>query len=176
VENKVLEPLLAKHYVSSGDVYYLPAGRVHAIGAGILLAEIQQTSDVTYRIYDFDRKDDKGKTRELHTELALEAIDFKTPDHYKANYKSLANKVVEVVKSPYFIINVLQADKRMECDYYNLDSFVTYICVEGKAELEYGEGLSETISMGETVLIPAELDHIKIIPESTVKILEVFLP
>lgn len=176
VENKTLESLLAKHYVSSGDVYYLPTGRVHAIGAGILLAEIQQTSDVTYRIYDFDRKDDNGKCRELHSELALDAIDFKTPETYKANYKCLPNKVVDVVKSPYFITNVLQADKPMECDYYQLDSFVTYICVEGKAELEYGDGLKETISMGETVLIPAELDHIKIIPETKVKILEVFMP
>lgn len=176
VENKTLEPLLAKHPVVSGDVFFMPAGRVHAIGAGIMLAEIQQTSDVTYRIYDFDRRDDKGNARDLHTDLAIDAIDFNIPESYKTNYKSITNHAVEVIKSPYFVTGILDADSQVERDYYHLDSFVIYICVEGEAELFYGDELNVLINKGETVLIPAELEQITIIPKPNVRILEVFIP
>jgi mannose-6-phosphate isomerase len=176
VANNTLESLLAKHPVEAGDVFFMPAGRVHAIGAGIMLAEIQQTSDITYRIYDFDRRDHQGNARELHTELAMEAIDFKIPEHYKTDYQPIENEVVDVVQSPYFITGVLKADKPVERDYYHLDSFIIYVCVDGRAQLEYGEGLSVNVVKGETVLIPAELRLIRIIPESGVTLLEVFLP
>lgn len=175
VEEKTLEPLLAKHPVSAGDVFFIPAGRVHAIGAGIMLAEIQQTSDVTYRIYDFDRRDDKGNPRELHTELAVDAIDFKVPESYRTDYIPVNNNVTEVVKSPYFVTGVLKADKPVERDYYHLDSFIIYICIEGNATIEYGEGLKEHIKKGETYLIPAELRQITINPDPDVHILEVYI-
>lgn len=176
VENKTLESLLAKHTVQSGDVFFMPAGRVHAIGAGIMLAEIQQTSDITYRIYDFDRVDEHGNSRELHTELAIDAIDFFVPESYRTSYDSDNNKVVEVVKSPYFVTSLLKADKPVERDYYHLDSFVIYICVDGKAQIEYGDELRVPVQKGETILIPAELREVKLIPDGSVHILEVHLP
>lgn len=176
VADKTLESLLAKHTVKPGDVFFMPSGRVHAIGAGIVLAEIQQTSDVTYRIYDFDRRDDQGNARELHTELAMDAIDFKVPESYKTNYRLQPNQVSPVVQSPYFVTGLLDADQPVERDYYALDSFVIYICVTGKALIEYGAGLTESIQQGETVLIPAELRQVTIKPSGKVRLLEVYLP
>ena len=176
VENNTLEDILAQHKVSSGDVFFMPAGRVHAIGAGILIAEIQQTSDITYRIYDFNRKDANGNSRELHTELAVDAIDYKKYDDYRTTYKTQPNTAVEVVKSPYFQTNVLEADNTVDRDYYPLDSFVILICVEGEATISYGDNLHESIKMGETILIPAELRQITVHPKGKTKILETFMP
>lgn len=176
VEDNTLESLLAKHPVASGDVFYIPAGRVHAIGGGIMLAEIQQTSNVTYRIYDFNRRDDNGNARDLHTELALEAIDFKVPDSYKTDYVAEINNAVEVVKSPYFVTSVLEVEKPIERDYYHLDSFVILVCTDGMALLEYGDGLKEQIKKGETVLIPSDLQQLTLVPEPNVRLLEVFIP
>lgn len=175
VENNSLESLLARHPVQTGDVFYIPAGRVHAIGAGILLAEIQQTSDVTYRIYDFGRRDAQGNERELHTQQALEAIDFKSYSDYKTAYKTDENGVSEVVTSPYFKTGLLDLNKQVARDYYSLDSFVILICTEGSAIIQYGEG-AEEISKGETVLLPADLKQVTIIPQASVKLLEVYMP
>lgn len=161
--------------VKAGDILFMPAGRVHAIGRGILVAEIQQTSDVTYRIYDFDRKDSDGNTRELHTELALDAIDFTVPDSYKTEYKAKKNEPVEVVKCDYFTTNVLELDKKLECDIHKLDSFVIYICLEGACELDYSDGIV-ALEKGETILVPAVLEQFFINPTaSSVKLLEVHL-
>ncbi|MDR2927342.1 MAG: class I mannose-6-phosphate isomerase [Cytophagaceae bacterium] len=176
VEEKKLENLLAKHKVVSGDIFFMPAGRVHAIGAGIMLAEIQQTSDITYRIYDFDRRDADGNTRELHTELAQDAIDYNIPESYRTVYAQKENKVVTAVESPFFVTNVLNLNRPVERDYYALDSFVILMCMEGSATIEYGDNEQEAISRGETVLIPADMHDIQLTPESTVKLLEVYYP
>jgi len=176
VENNTLESLLFNCPVKSGDVFFIPAGRVHAIGAGILLAEIQQTSDVTYRIYDFGRKDDRGNERELHTLQALDVIDFNHSNNPKTEYNSIPNKLNDVVTSPYFKTGFLYLTKSMARDYYSLDSFVILICVEGSAVIEYNNNGVEEITKGETILLPAELKQVTFIPFSTVKLLEVYIP
>ncbi len=174
-ENGTLTELLHYDKVKPGDVFFIPAGRVHAIGKGILVAEIQQTSDVTYRIFDYNRKDDRGNLRELHTELAIDAIDFSYLDEYKTKYSVERNKSSEIVSCNYFTTNILEFDTRIEKDYFQLDSFVIYICLEGDFEIEYDEK-TVTISKGETVLIPASLDAYQLKPLSgKVKTLEVYI-
>lgn len=177
LENKQLPELLNREKVRAGDVFYMPAGRVHALGPGILLAEIQQTSDTTYRIYDWDRVDDKGKSRDLHTEEALDAIDFKSHDDYKSKYTEVKNASSNMVTSPYFTTNIIVLDKALAKDYSELDSFVIYICVEGKITLVHDgeEEKQVTLSRGEAALIPAVIDRIDLIPSSSSKVLEVFI-
>jgi len=175
VENNTVESILASHPVKAGDVFFIPAGRVHAIGAGIVIAEIQQTSDITYRIYDFGRVDKDGKPRELHTQLAKDAIDYKLYDNFITKYKAEPNRSVEAVNCPYFSTSVLEATNTVIRDYYPLDSFVILIATEGQADIKY-EGGTEKITKGETVLIPADLRQIEIVPDKTVKLLEVYVP
>lgn len=175
LENNKLMDILNAETVAKGDVFFIPAGRVHAIGAGILLAEIQQTSDITYRIYDYDRKDTNGKTRELHTDLALDVIDFSVEKEYKTNYTPNVGESVNIVECKYFKTNVLNLKSPHETDYHLLDSFVIYICLEGAAELQY-EGKSEHIEKGDTILIPASLNELKIVPEKEINLLEVWIP
>jgi mannose-6-phosphate isomerase len=170
-----LKEILNYEEVVAGDIYYIPAGRVHAIGPGVLLAEIQQTSDVTYRIYDWDRTDDKGHPRELHTELALDAIDFGFHSSYKTNYTPLENSTVTAVDSPYFTTGVIHLDKPVEKDFNLIDSFVIYLCLEGAAGITYGDGEVEVIKKGETVLIPAELKNLAIVPTEATTLLEVYI-
>src|ERR1700760_1176669 len=123
--------ILNQEDVQAGDVFFLPAGRVHTIGKGLLIAEIQQTSDITYRIYDFDRVDDKGNKRELHVEEALAAIDYKHYPEYKTKYTPAKDETVHLVSCPYFTTNLLDFDKGTDKDYGNLDSFVIHVCLEG---------------------------------------------
>ncbi|MFT3740776.1 MAG: mannose-6-phosphate isomerase [Breznakibacter sp.] len=175
LEANSLHQIMGYHEVVPGDVFFMPAGRVHAIGAGILLAEIQQTSDVTYRIYDFDRRDAKGNPRELHTELAMDAIDFKKIDHAKADYKASPNVSTNIVACPFFTTNIIVLDKPVERDYYPVDSFVIYICVEGAFEVSWGTDKKELVECGQTVLIPAEIDDVTLIPQKTARILEVYI-
>ncbi|SFF09157.1 type I phosphomannose isomerase catalytic subunit [Sunxiuqinia elliptica] len=161
--------------VKEGDVLFMPAGRVHAIGRGVLVAEIQQTSDVTYRIYDYERKDAEGNERELHTELALDAIDFTVPESYKTEYEAKQNDSVEVVKCDYFTTNVLELNQKLERDFHQEDSFVIYICLEGELTIDFEEG-SESVKKGDTVLVPAALEQFFLSPQnSDVKLLEVHL-
>ncbi|MBI9056467.1 class I mannose-6-phosphate isomerase [Labilibaculum sp. DW002] len=169
-----LEDILNSTPVKEGSCFFIPAGRVHAIGKGILLAEIQQTSDVTYRMYDFNRTDDAGNPRELHTELAVDAIDYSFEKKYETTYKTEVNKTEELVRCQYFTTNILEFDKAIEKDYYDLDSFVIYMCLEGDLDLAYDE---ETISVakGESILIPATIKNVKLSPKSKAKILEVFI-
>jgi mannose-6-phosphate isomerase len=170
-----LTDLLNFEEVTAGDVFFIPAGRVHAIGKGILLAEIQQTSDITYRIYDYDRRDSYGKPRELHTELALDAIDFTLSPEYKSRYESRLNESVMLVKCKYFTTNMLDLNKIVEKDYNQLDSFVIYICLEGELLIETESG-SETVQKGETILIPASIESVQLSPTSaSVKLLEVYI-
>lgn len=175
LEEKNLTEILNFEEVGPGDVFFIPAGRVHAIGKGILLAEIQQTSDVTYRIYDYDRCDDKGQTRELHTDMALDAIDFSVQEEYKTRYEEKMNDSAEVVDCEYFTTNVLNFNQTMEIDYNALDSFVIYICLEGGYYIEWENG-TEEVAQGETILIPASMDNLKLIPRTaSVKLLEVYI-
>ncbi len=170
-----LTDLLHYDKAEVGDVFFIPAGRVHAIGKGCLVAEIQQTSDVTYRIYDYDRKDDEGNLRELHTDLALDAIDFSYASEYKAKYSIEKNESSQIVNCPYFTTNIVEFDKELDKDYIELDSFVIYMTMEGSFDIVWEEG-SETVEMGETVLVPASLESVQLKPKSdSVKILEVYI-
>lgn len=164
--------ILNAEKVKSGDTYYIPTGRVHAIGSGVLLAEIQQTSDVTYRIYDYNRVDKKtGETRELHNDLAIDAIDFELYNEYKTTYNSVKNKSNKLVHSPYFKTNILKVEGELTKNYKDLDSFVIYICVEGSLDITF-ESKTYTLKKGETILFPAGLNEIDL-NTSSATVLEV---
>jgi len=169
-----LKSIMNVQKVKKGDVFYIPAGRVHALGPGILLAEIQQTSDITYRIYDWDRVDENGKGRELHTQLALDALDFDKCINPKTDYKPAANQPVTLVDSPYFITRYLSITERVEKDISMLDSFIIYVCTEGSASIKYHDGIV-SITKGEVVLIPAELEGVSFIPLIPTHLLEVYM-
>ena len=177
LENKDLRDILNFETVKKGDVFYIPAGRVHALGPGIFLAEIQQTSDTTYRIYDWDRVDSEGKSRELHTEEALDAIDFEVYDDYKSKYSPKRNGTANLVTSPFFTTNMIELDKALAKDYSELDSFVIYVCVEGSVTIVHnGENEAQVrISQGEALLLPASIDRVDIVPSALSKILEVYI-
>jgi mannose-6-phosphate isomerase len=175
LEQGTLEKVLNFEPVKAGDVFYMPSGRVHAIGAGIVLAEIQQTSDVTYRIFDWNRKDEKGQGRELHTELAMDAIDFSVQKEYRTHYENKPNEPAPIVKSSYFSTNKLILDKPLERDFHEIDSFKIYMCLEGAATLICDEHTQEKLSKGETVLIPASFEHIELSPVGQTTLLEVYV-
>src|SRR6056297_1654726 len=175
LKNNTLPEILNSEKVSAGDVFFLPSGRVHAIGKGILLAEIQQTSDVTYRIFDWNRKGQDGKPRELHNDLAVDAIDYKYYKEYRTNYTLKPNETSNLVKCKYFTTNILEFDRILEKDFIDLDSFVVYMCMDGMAEITYNEEEKLEISKGETLLVPATVDHIKIAPKNKAKLLEVYI-
>lgn len=169
-----LTDILNEEEVSAGDVFFLPAGRVHTIGKGLLIAEIQQTSDITYRIYDFDRVDDQGNKRELHVEEALDAIDYTFYEEYKTKYSAEFNQPVELVDCPYFTTNILNYTQDTLRDYSILDSFVIHVCVEGSYILKYGiEELP--VQMGDCVLIPASTKQVSISTNKGFKILESYI-
>ncbi len=166
------------HYVNvaAGDVFYLPAGRIHYIGKGILLAEIQQTSDITYRIYDFDRKDAKGNKRELHTDLALDAIDFSLCEEYKTAYEEEENMPVNLVNSQYFTTDLFVLTDEIELDYSETDMFRIFIIVEGDVMMTADGGTSELLTFGDVILIPASVKEVLFSPMGEVKLLEVYIP
>ncbi len=175
LRNGSIKEIMNYEKVQKGDVYYIPAGRVHAIGPGLLIFEIQQSSDLTYRIYDFDRVDAHGVSRELHTDLALAALDFAKQDVYKSEYPHEINKTVPVVESTYFNTSLIHFDVPVIKDYSGLDSFVILQCAEGKCTVEY-EGGQESLKAGEVMLIPAIMENIRIVPLMESKILEVYCP
>jgi len=174
LKNNTLKDILNYEKVKAGDVFYIPAGRVHALGPGILLAEIQQTSDVTYRIYDWDRPGIDGSMRELHTDQALDAIDFRVYDEYKTIYAQEENKTLDLVKSPHFITNLIHLNDGLIKDYSELDSFVILSCVKGSFMLDYFDDKIK-INVGEAVLLPAILEKSQLIPSEETKILEVYI-
>ena len=175
LNNGTLKEIMNYEKVKKGDVYFIPAGRVHALGPGLLLFEIQQTSDLTYRIYDFDRVDDKGNPRQLHTEQALDALDFTKQDSYRTEYKPEFNKTVPVVESTYFNTSLIHFGTPVVKDYSGIDSFVILQCAEGKCSIEYDSG-TESLQAGEVMLIPAVMEKIRIVPLVESKILEVHYP
>jgi len=174
LKDGTLKDILNYEDVKKGDVFFIPAGRVHALGPGMMLAEIQQTSDTTYRIFDWDRTDDKGNTRELHTEEALDSIDFKKHDSYRTEYKSELNKTNEIVKCDKFTTNLVSFDKPTSKDIEKLDSFIIYIGVEGNTILVWADGEIK-INVGEAVIVPAYLSQVELIPKTISKLLEVYL-
>jgi mannose-6-phosphate isomerase len=171
-EGKIVDVLNFEE-VKKGDSFFINTGKVHAIGAGVLLAEIQQTSDVTYRIYDWDRNDDEGNSRELHTALAIDAIDFEKKDDFKLNYDKAKNTSSEVASCQYFTTNYLPIQGEIEKDYSNLDSFVIYMCVSGNGKVSVN-GIAEKIAQGETLLIPAHNKEVQISAENC-ELLEVYI-
>ena len=173
LKNNTILNVMHHETVQKGDTFYIPTGRVHAIGAGVLLAEIQQTSDVTYRIYDYDRVDFKtGEKRELHNNLAIDVIDYEVHANYKTNYSLDKNVSNTLVHSPYFRTNILDINSRVEKDYSAIDSFIIYMCVEGTV-IVISEGETYTINNGETLLVPAALNTITL-KAGNAKILEVY--
>jgi mannose-6-phosphate isomerase len=169
-----LTDILNREDVKAGDVFFLPAGRVHTIGKGLLIAEIQQTSDITYRIYDFDRVDDKGNKRELHTEEALAAIDYKKYPDYRTNYVPQKNEDVHLVSCPYFTTNVMDYTEGVKKDYSALDSFVIHVCLEGSYDLQYN-GITYPVKMGECLLVPNTVNDVELTTTTGFKILESYI-
>lgn len=163
--------LLADHPIAPGDVFYLPAGRIHSIGAGSLIAEIQQTSDLTYRIYDFNRRDADGNLRQLHTELAKEAIDYTVLPDYRTRYERATDCEVELVASPYFRTSLLDLTAPYTLDRSSTDSFLVVICVGGRGTLADDRGERIALHQGETVLVPATVRKLDITPENGMKLL-----
>lgn len=161
--------------IKSGDTIYIPSGTIHAIGKGSLIVEIQQTSDITYRIYDYDRVDENGKKRELHNELALDVIDFTYQKREMIESGKEINREDLLVDSPYFITNYLKFNQNIEKDYHNIDSFVILQSLSGEFSILYDDKY-EIVNSGESVLIPAILRNLKLIPKEEAEILEIYLP
>lgn len=172
ITSKNVDNVFNRETVKKGDSFFIPAGKIHAIGAGVLAAEIQQTSDITYRVYDWDRIDTSGQKRELHTQLAEQATKrFDT--NGKSQYEIQSNNRVNLVNCDYFTTNILEINKQQTKDYRDLDSFVIFMCVEGSVNITTGE-YSENLKMGETILLPAITEEIKF-NSADGKLLEVFL-
>ena len=164
---------LAKYEASEGDVFFLPAGRIHAVGAGCFLAEIQQTSDVTYRIYDYKRRDKDGNYRELHTHEAAESINYDVLPDYRMHYKPEKNAGVPLVTCPYFSTAVYDLDEPMTLDYTDLDSFVILMGLSGSATITDNEDHQMSLQAGETILIPATTKIVNV--SGTIKFLETYV-
>lgn len=173
VEDGTIVDAVAEYSVKEGDCFHIPAGRIHSIEAGCFLAEIQQTSDITYRIYDFKRKDKNGNYRQLHTKEASECIDYRVSDNYLTEYTPQKNIGVTLVQCPYFYTAVYDLTEPMTIDYSELDSFVILVCVGGSAEVTDHDGNTLTLRAGETILVPATMRSLRI--EGTVKFIEAYV-
>lgn len=174
VNDNKLDLLLNKIKPKKGEAFYIPTGTVHGIGKGTILAEIQQSSDITYRIFDYNRKDAEGNERELHTEHALKVVDYSPYNPKGIEYKKAENQTNKIIETPYFKTNYIFVENLIEKDYSNLDSFVVYICIEGNITIKF-ENESYPLSFGETILIPASVDKINLSTNSAAKLLEVYL-
>ena len=173
VEDDTITEALAQYAVKEGDCFFLPAGRIHAIGTGCFLAEIQQTSDVTYRIYDFKRKDKDGNYRQLHTKEAAECINYQVESNYRTEYAPLKNQGIALVNCPYFSTAVYDLDEPMTLDYSELDSFVILIGMKGEGTITDNEGNTVSLQAGESMLIRAATQTLKV--EGTIKFLETYV-
>ena len=173
VKDGTICEVLAKHPISAGDAFFIPAGRVHAICGGALIAEVQQSSDITYRIFDYNRMGMDGKPRELHTELAVDAIDYNVHPEYSISYPQEMNKANMVCECEYFTVRQLQLDTKRERNMQHYDSFLIYICLEGECLI--GEDI--VLKKGQTCLIPASCADVAITPTSPAgaELLEVFV-
>lgn len=173
VANGTICDAISRYNVKEGDCFYIPSGRIHSIGAGCFLTEIQQTSDVTYRIYDFKRKDKDGNFRELHTAEAADAIDYQVQESYRTEYDRVKNEPAELVDCPYFCTALYDLDEPMTLDYSELDSFVILIGVCGEGTLTCDDGTSATLSAGHTLLLPATTGIVGV--SGKVKFLETYI-
>mgnify|MGYP003483005804 FL=1 len=173
VEDDTICDALGNYKVKSGDCFFIPAGRIHAICSGSFIAEIQQTSDVTYRIYDYKRKDKNGNYRELHTKEAAEAIDYTVLDDYRTEYTPVKNEATQLVSCPLFTTAVYDLTEPMTLDYSELDSFVILIALKGEGTILTSSGETFSFREGESVLLPATTDMVKV--EGTIKFLETFV-
>jgi len=177
VEDGSIIEVLADHQVKAGDVFYLPAGRVHAICGGILLAEVQQSSDVTYRIFDYNRPGLDGKPRELHTKLAAQALDYHVEENYRTEYTDASNRAVQIIDTPYFDVRVMEISKPFHRNLLKYDSFIISMCIEGDCKIvirSTGEEL--TLREGNSTLIPAAIADYDVIPaHGTTRLLDAFI-
>lgn len=175
LQNDTVLHLLQAVKVQRGDVFFIPAGLVHAIGKGVLVAEIQQSSDITYRIYDYKRRDSNGNERELHTDLATEVIDYHATENPKIAYANKKNETVSLADCKYFTTNLLKIDKKFTKNLSSINSFVVYFCIEGKFVLETETGSVEA-TQGETILLAATTEKLTLIPETAeVTLLEIYI-
>lgn len=174
LQDGTLEQLLQFHEVNKGDTFFIPAGTVHSIGKGVTLCEIQEASDITYRIFDWNRKTADGKSRELHTEQALDVLDFEHQQDFKLNVAERFNSTTPLLRSSFFNLNLLAFDRPLEKVYAAIDSFVIYVCTEGKVRFVYDEGMEE-LNIGETLLIPASMTEVRLFPQGRAKLLETYM-
>ena len=172
LEDKSLPEILNFDTVDTGDTYFIESGRIHAIGGGVLLAEIQQTSDVTYRVYDWDRKDSDGNERDLHNDIAIDAFDFNMPDNFRVDYSNLVNQSNQMVSCPFFTTNIIELNGTLPKN-NKKDAFIIYMCVEGSAKI-ICENYSETLQTGQTILLPASLHAYKLEADHC-KLLEIYV-
>ncbi len=176
IKNNTITDVLKFHKVKNGDIFFLPAGRIHAICKGILIAEIQQSSNITYRIYDYDRRDAQGNARELHVEESVDAVDFKMYEDLRTEYTPQANEAVNVVKCPFFETNVIEVDQAIKRPVAAHDSFVIYICMGGKIRITDNNGYTTTLRQGQSALVPASLEFVNIEAEESAKLFECYIP
>ncbi len=174
IENGQIQKVLNTEHIQKGNAYFIPAGRIHALGPKSLIAEIQQSSDTTYRVYDFDRKGDDGKPRELHVAQALEALNYKSEASYKTSISEQHNTTIPVVEEPQFTVNMLNLTQGIQKDFSDIDSFVAYLCVEGSGAAEANKEIVP-FGMGELILIPAMFDKVKLFPNNSMKVLEIYI-
>ena len=177
IADSTITEVLADHQVKEGDVFYLPAGRIHAICGGILLAEVQQSSDVTYRIFDYNRPGMDGKPRELHTELAARALDYNVVDNYRTEYEDSSNRAIQIIDSPYFSVRVMEVSKPFHRDLKKYDSFIITMCIEGNCKIHVRSTDEEILlKQGNSTLIPAAIADFDVIPQQGfTRILDAFI-
>lgn len=171
IADNTITDLLQEYDIHAGDVFFLPAGRIHSIGAGAFIAEIQQTSNITYRIYDFNRCDDNGNPRELHTEMSKAAIDYTVLPDYRTYYDAQPDTQTQLVSCRYFTTSLLKLTKPYGMELAELDSFVILICTKGNGTVTGSDGNSVAIRQGESILVPATETGLKIVPECEMEIL-----
>ena len=171
IADNTITDLLQEYDIHKGDVFFLPAGRIHSIGAGAFIAEIQQTSNITYRIYDFNRCDNTGKPRELHTELSKDAIDYTVLPDYRTYYDAQPDQATQLVSCPYFTTDIYRLTKEYDMPLAELDSFVILICTVGKGTITDNDGETVSIHQGESILVPATTTGLKICPEGEMELL-----
>jgi mannose-6-phosphate isomerase len=177
VADGTITEVLARHEVKAGDVFYIPAGRVHAICGGIMLAEVQQSSDVTYRIYDYNRPGMDGKPRQLHTELAAQALDYHVEKEYRTVYTKQTDSAVQIIDSPYFDVRVTEMTGNFHRNLLKYDSFIISACIEGDCKIRIrATGDEILLREGNSCLIPAVVADYDVIPvNGRTRILDAFI-
>ncbi len=174
LQDNSLTDILNFEPAAPGDVFFIPAGRIHAIGKGVLLAEVQQTSDITYRVYDWGREHNPATARDMHVDLAIDTLDYTVRSNYKTRYTPQGNEPVQLASCPYFTVNNLCIDKLVARDLSEQDSFVIYMCLEGEVLVD-AAGEKESLAAGESLLVPAALADIRLEPKTSAKLLEIYI-